>query len=408
MSWIEMLGFPLSLILSGVCIAVIALIGASPRFKRLRGFFKSERFIIAAISIIIFLLAIEGTWSVKFQHNVFFLSVVLALMASTGICSVEAICQKRSISFILCHFGFFIILFGGFWGATDRIEAGVTLSEGEATNFATREDGSRFHLPWVIELDDFTVDYYSDLTSPKQYTSTLSIDGMKLKAAVNSPGRHDGWLVYQAGFDKDGSSTLKLVRDPWLPLVFLGMLISALGALLSLRTVWHSKYVLPTALILSAVFAALSLGKISLGTLVPALRSFWFIPHLAIYMLAYSLLAIAVILRIAGLCGRPRALTLSHNLLSTSSTLLLIGMLSGAVWAEYAWGDYWTWDAKECWAAVTWLLTIAGTHVRQNDKKAVTVLTVLAFLAMQVTWYGVNYLPSSSHSLHSYTAVQDK
>ena len=75
-------------------------------------------------------------------------------------------------------------------------------------------------------------------------------------------------------------------------------------------------------------------------------------------------------------------------------------MLCGAVWAKQAWGDYWTWDPKECWAAATWLLTLAGTHLPKKNLKLA--FAVIAFLAMQMTWYGVNHLPPSSNSLHTY------
>jgi ABC-type transport system involved in cytochrome c biogenesis, permease component len=78
-------------------------------------------------------------------------------------------------------------------------------------------------------------------------------------------------------------------------------------------------------------------------------------------------------------------------------------MICGAVWAQQAWGSYWTWDGKECWAAATWLFTLAATHAPATRKKLIIVLTAIAFIAMNVTWYGVNYLPSSTQSLHTYT-----
>ena len=99
------------------------------------------------------------------------------------------------------------------------------------------------------------------------------------------------------------------------------------------------------------------------------------------------------------------------GLLQTSSCLLLMGMLCGAVWAKQAWGDYWTWDPKECWALATWMLTLIGMHLKTKsqepkEKKTVQVLLVvfvlLSFAAMQMTWYGVNYLPSAEVSLHTY------
>ena len=407
MSWIEMFGFPLSVILMAAYLVGILLIGTRSCGGRLHDLFISRRFYISVTAVTIVLLAIEGTWSIRFEHNAIFLAVVLSMMTSTALSVAEGVRQKKALSFILSHAGFFLILFGAFWGAPDFQEGSMTVTKDKEAHIATMEDGSALPLPWTVQLIDFNIERYPGLNSAKQYTSTISVEGKALRTSVNHPARHKGWLIYQSGFDEDDGnvSILKFVRDPWLPLVFLGMVLSAAGALLSLRKVWNSRLVLILALVLSVAFTILSVARISLATLAPALRSLWFIPHLAIYMQAYSLLAIALVTAIVGLGGRVHSLTLSHQLLRTASSLLLIGMLCGAVWAKYAWGDYWTWDAKECWAAATWLITIAGTHIPSNDRKrTLATLTALAFLSMQVTWYGVNYLPSSSHSLHSYTA----
>lgn len=210
------------------------------------------------------------------------------------------------------------------------------------------------------------------------------------------------FLIYQSGYDIDSGhySVLKIVRDPWLPVVAFGMLMLLLGAILSLKAVWGNKKLLLAALSLSVLFALISLARISFGTLPPALRSLWFAPHLTAYMLAYSMLALAVIAGFASLLSAKIPDSLSAKLLSSASSLLMIGMMCGAVWAKQAWGDFWTWDPKECWAAVTSLLTLAGTHVPKKNLKFTFV--IIAFIAMQMTWYGVNYLPSSAHSLHTY------
>ena len=240
------------------------------------------------------------------------------------------------------------------------------------------------------------------ITSPKQYTSALSIDGRITQTSVNHPCRHKGYRIYQSGYDLDSGhySVLKIVRDPWLPVVALGALMLLLGALLSLKTAWSNWKVLVVVLLLAVVFALISIARISFGTLSPALRSLWFVPHLIVYMLAYSILALSVISGFVSLISAKVPDGLPAKLLSTASSLLLIGMMCGAVWAKQAWGDYWTWDAKECWAAATWLLTLAGTHAPRKSLRFS--FAVIAFLAMQMTWYGVNYLPSSTHSLHTY------
>ncbi|MBO7292042.1 MAG: cytochrome c biogenesis protein CcsA, partial [Bacteroidaceae bacterium] len=82
-----------------------------------------------------------------------------------------------------------------------------------------------------------------------------------------------------------------------------------------------------------------------------------------------------------------------------------IGMLTGALWAKEAWGEFWSWDAKESWAAVTWMLYMLSIHLRlmgKTDKRLNGVVLIIAFLALQMCWYGVNYLPSATESIHIY------
>ena len=183
------------------------------------------------------------------------------------------------------------------------------------------------------------------------------------------------------------------------------MTLLALGSVLLLFGRWKARFVIPVTLLLTIVFTMLTVAKINFGTLMPALRSWWFVPHLFIYMIAYSLMAIALVIWIAAsLKKRESWQTLSDNLVRSSSALLIIGMLTGSVWARQAWGDYWAWDAKENWAAVTWLVTLMHLHLKDKSGwKAITIL-ILAFLALQITWYGVNYLPSAINSLHTYNS----
>jgi ABC-type transport system involved in cytochrome c biogenesis permease subunit len=76
-------------------------------------------------------------------------------------------------------------------------------------------------------------------------------------------------------------------------------------------------------------------------------------------------------------------------------------MLTGALWAKQAWGAYWSWDAKEAWAAATWGLYLLAIHLRGRGRGFVAAV-VVAFLALQMCWYGVNYLPSAERSVHTY------
>ena len=334
--------------------------------------------IAAAVTILI---AVEGTWGFQLHRHWTFIVLMVALMIALGITIVSE-CKGKSFCALASHLGLLLILIGGLFGAGVRTDNQIRLYAG----------GDVVESPFELSLEEFIIDYYDDGVSPKQFTSRLKVDGNDLSTSVNHPCRYKGYRIYQSGYDQEGGSysVLKLVSDPWLPAVALGALMMLAAALVGLKKVWNSRKALVAALGLAAIFTVISVAGINFGTLVPALRSLWFIPHLTIYMLAYALMALALVTRAE----------ISGKFISTASSLLLIGMLFGAAWAQQAWGSYWTWDTKECWAAVTWLLTLAVTHT--TNRKARLAFTILAFLAMQMTWYGVNYLPAAGMSLHTY------
>ena len=138
----------------------------------------------------------------------------------------------------------------------------------------------------------------------------------------------------------------------------------------------------------------------------PALQSAWFIPHVSVYMLAYALVAMAQITAFFSLSGKSELIKASDNLIRVGSSFILLGMLMGAVWAKQAWGNYWAWDSKENWAAVTWLIYVSYLHIRfryPTKLKLAIIIMTLGFIALQITWYGVNYLPAAQKSMHTYT-----
>lgn len=395
---------PLSIIAAAAFLLVVILCGMKLAKSRILSAVAGREFSIIILISAAVLCGIEGTWKLQMFRTWGFLAIVVLLMFSLGLVVIDGVRKKLSISYILSHMGLLIMLWGGFFGAPDVTDAMLVAEKGKATNIACSRDGHAVPLPFEVTLDEFTTTFYEDGLSPKQFTSTLVVAGRTVTTSVNHPLRFKGYRLYQSDYDRDGNrySVLKVVRNPWLPIAFLGMALLAISAILGLRKAWKSKLVIPVMLALAVIFTLISLAKINFGTLMPALRSLWFVPHLIIYMLAYSLLAISLISGIFALWGKEGAADLSGKLLHTASALLIIGMLCGAVWAQAAWGDWWTWDAKECWAAVTWLLTLVGTHLPKKNYKAVFVAILLSFAAMQVTWYGVNYLPSADNSLHTY------
>ena len=174
---------------------------------------------------------------------------------------------------------------------------------------------------------------------------------------------------------------------------------------------WKYKWILSFSAVLSTVFIILNLAKPEIHdqTLMPALQSGWFIPHVTVYMFSYSLLGCAFLI---GLVCLFKPKVHSEDMLSAADTLIYIGtafltlgMLSGAIWAKQAWGHFWSWDPKETWALITWLVYLLYIHMRLYRRGSVRLmcfLLIFAFVCLQMCWWGINYLPSAQDSLHTY------
>ncbi|MBS3993581.1 MAG: cytochrome c biogenesis protein CcsA [Bacteroidetes bacterium] len=147
-------------------------------------------------------------------------------------------------------------------------------------------------------------------------------------------------------------------------------------------------------------------------TLMPALQSPWFIPHVLVYLFSYALLAASSFVAIKSLYNfyfatfSENDLKLADNLVYIGFAFLTLGLLFGALWAKEAWGHYWTWDPKEIWAFLTWMMYLLYIHYRyihQNNSKQALMLLTAAFIVLLICWFGVNYLPVANTSVHTYT-----
>ena len=406
-SLVQILQFPASLLLAvAFLLAAFCLChyARSNSIVKAFGSLLTARILLAIGAII---LAIEGTWSIPLHRSYVFLVFALLLLFALTATIYNGFKRKAKPGFLLNHIGIYLIIWAALFGSPDVSRSRMIVGYGHPQKMAYSSDGKVISLPFEVTLTDFHIDYYPDSISPRQFTSDIIVDGKAMLVSVNNPCSAQGYTLYQDSYDWEAHqyTVLQVVCDPWLPVVFLGMTLLALGSVLLLFGRWKARFVIPVTLLLTIVFTMLTVAKINFGMLMPALRSWWFVPHLFIYMIAYSLMAIALVIWIAAsLKKRESWQTLSDNLVRSSSALLIIGMLTGSVWARQAWGDYWAWDAKENWAAVTWLVTLMHLHLKdKRGWKAITIL-ILAFLALQITWYGVNYLPSAINSLHTYNS----
>ena len=175
---------------------------------------------------------------------------------------------------------------------------------------------------------------------------------------------------------------------------------------------WRYKWILSFSTLLSVVFICVNLLKpeIHSKTLMPALQSPWFAPHVIVYMFAYALLGAAVVMAVYLLVRQrwsQQETEITDNLVYVGLAFLTFGMLFGALWAKEAWGHYWSWDPKETWAAITWLAYLVYIHFRLYRPQQLTPalwMLIVCFVLLQMCWWGINYLPSAQgSSVHTYS-----
>lgn len=176
---------------------------------------------------------------------------------------------------------------------------------------------------------------------------------------------------------------------------------------------WKTRLLVTPMAGMAMIFIALNLLLPELRTkaLMPALQSAWFVPHVVIYMASYAALALSsasagvlLIRRHMGIQDGPNVLSLPTRLLWLGFPMLTIGLVVGAFWAKGAWGHYWTWDPKETWAFLTWAFYLIPLHQRfqKGDRQSLW-MPLLGFPIIMLCWFGVNYLPTASQSVHTYT-----
>lgn len=140
---------------------------------------------------------------------------------------------------------------------------------------------------------------------------------------------------------------------------------------------------------------------------IPALQSMWLVLHVTFSFIGESFFALSFITAIYYLVVRDDEKKLNADRLTY--TAIAIGypiytagaLIFGAIWAEAAWGSYWSWDPKETWALITWLVYTAFLHARLVKSfrgKISVVLAIVGFLFTIFTFFGVNFVLSGLHS----------
>ena len=221
---------------------------------------------------------------------------------------------------------------------------------------------------------------------------------------------------YQMGFGRAPLSNL------YESLVFFALSIAALYLVIEKRLGHQTMgaFVMPLAFLCMA-YASLSPNiNDRIQPLLPALKSNWLIAHVVTCFIGYAGFAIAFCLSLMLLARKEsrgeresirikipdlRSLDeLTHKMVMLGFLFLTLGIITGAVWANSAWGRYWGWDPKETWSLITWFIYATFLHARlmrgwQGRKAAI--LSIVGFGAVLFTYLGVNLLPG----LHSYGSM---
>lgn len=210
-------------------------------------------------------------------------------------------------------------------------------------------------------------------------------------------------VVFWAGLDRPPLRTLGETR------LWYATLIPVVGFLVEYR--WKVGWLKYYCVMLASFFLVINLlyPDVYDRSLMPALQSVWFVPHVVVYLVGYVLLAASSAAAWHNIYRNIRSTAtsdeaLSHYLALLGFVFLTFGLVFGALWAKEAWGHYWTWDPKETWALIAWLIYLGYMHANSAkvNKKWLQWYLALAFLVLLVSWFGVNYLPSAQNSVHSY------
>lgn len=143
----------------------------------------------------------------------------------------------------------------------------------------------------------------------------------------------------------------------------------------------------------------------AIGQMMPVLNSPLLSIHVSIIMMSYALLSLTFICGIMGICMQSHAeelQTLSRIFLYPALTAMGFGIFIGAIWANVSWGNYWSWDSKETWALITFMIYAVVVHTQSlpvfRKPLVYHIYITLAFLSIAMTYFGVNYFLTGMHS----------
>ena len=178
--------------------------------------------------------------------------------------------------------------------------------------------------------------------------------------------------------------------------------------LISLVMQWRIRLVMVFGFLLSGFFLLVShINQMdpAIGQMMPVLNSPLLSIHVSIIMMSYALLSLTFLCGVMGIFLRSHGeelQALSRVFLYPALATMGFGIFIGAIWANVSWGNYWSWDSKETWALITFMIYAVVAHTQSlplfRKPLAYHVYMTLAFLSIVMTYFGVNYFLTGMHS----------
>ena len=258
-----------------------------------------------------------------------------------------------------------------------------------------------------------SVFYIGSFAFKKQILSKAGFIVLVIGFLDNSAGIILRWIEsYQMGYGHAPFSNM------YESLVFFSWTVAVLYIFVELKYKESIIGVFASPLIFLAIAYASFDPTISnkISPLIPALKSNWLIAHVITCFLGYSGFAVAFGFSImyfvkphnpesgsifAKLPSWELIDELTYQMVIFGFLFLTIGIITGAVWANSAWGTYWSWDPKETWSLITWFIYAIFMHLRMMrgwSGKNLAWISIIGFIAVLFTYFGVNYLLSGLHS----------
>ena len=156
------------------------------------------------------------------------------------------------------------------------------------------------------------------------------------------------------------------------------------------------------AFLLSSIFILMPEHHGRYTPLMPSLKSPWLTSHVLSAVLAYGAFALGAALASIQLIRKDSVEDINvYRAVGGGFVMLSISIVLGGVWAEQAWGTYWSWDPKETWALITWIIYAIYLHVYRSKGwrgHNANLMVLAGFVLVLFTFFGVNYLLSGLHS----------